>query len=289
MERTGKAKIIRTTVQMQQWSEQVQKQGETICLVPTMGYFHQGHLSLMDAGKSVADHLVVSLFVNPTQFGANEDFGAYPKNFDRDFNLAESRGAAVVFAPDSGEIYPPGFQTSVVLSELPRNLCGLSRPVHFQGVATVVTKLFNIVKPRIAVFGCKDYQQLQVIRQLVKDLNFNIIIMGAPIVREVDGLAMSSRNVYLSPDERKSALSLSSALTLAERMIKQGETRCKPILAAVTALILDHRDTRIDYATLCDPETLNAVDTITSPVLLALAVKVGTTRLIDNRVIDPGQ
>lgn len=288
MERIEKTKIIRTTIEMQQWSEQVHGQGETICLVPTMGYFHQGHLSLMDAGKSVADHLVVSLFVNPTQFGANEDFGAYPKDFARDFNLAESRGAAVVFAPDPGEIYPSGFQTSVTLSRLPGYLCGLSRPVHFQGVATVVTKLFNIVKPRIAVFGCKDYQQLQVIRQLVKDLNFNIKIMGCPIVREADGLAMSSRNVYLSSDERRSALSLSSALALADRMVKGGETRCKSILEAVTALILDHRGIRIDYATLCDPETLDTVDTISSPVLLALAVKVGTTRLIDNRVIDPG-
>lgn len=271
---------------MQQWSEQVQKQGETISLVPTMGYFHKGHLSLMDAGKKEADHLVVSLFVNPTQFGVNEDFGAYPKNFDRDFSLAESRGAAVVFAPEPDQIYPPGFQTSVVLSELPRYLCGLSRPVHFQGVATVVTKLFNIVKPRIAVFGCKDFQQLQLIRQLVKDLNFNIRIIGCPIVREADGLAMSSRNVYLSKDERQAALSLSSALSLADRMIKQGETLCTPILSEVTALILGHQCARIDYVTLCDPETLGTVDTITAPVLLALAVKIGKTRLIDNMVID---
>ena len=289
MERTGKTRIIRTTVQMQQWSEQVHKQGETICLVPTMGYFHQGHLSLMDAGKNAADHLVVSLFVNPTQFGANEDFGAYPKDFESDLKLAESRGADIVFAPEPEEIYPKGFQTSVVLSGLPRNLCGLSRPVHFQGVATVVTKLFNIVKPGVAVFGCKDYQQLQVIRQLVKDLNFNIRILGCPIVREPDGLAMSSRNVYLSADERRSALSLSSALSLADRMIKGGETRCKTIITAVTGLILGHKGTRIDYVALCDPETLEALDTITSPVLLALAVKVGTTRLIDNRIIDPEQ
>jgi pantoate--beta-alanine ligase len=289
MDRTGKTRIIRTTVEMQQWSEQLHKKGKTICLVPTMGYFHQGHLSLMDAGKSEADHLVVSLFVNPAQFGANEDLGAYPKDLDRDFNLAESRGADIVFAPEPDEIYPPGFQTAVVLNELPRHLCGLSRPVHFQGVATVVTKLFNIVKPQAAVFGCKDFQQLQVIRQLVKDLNFNIIIIGCPIIREADGLAMSSRNVYLSADERRSALSLSRALALADRMIKQGETRCKQILSEVTALILSHRGTRIDYATLCDPDTLEAVETITTPVLLALAVKIGKTRLIDNMVIDPGQ
>ena len=286
MDRTGKTKIIRTAVEMQQWAEEVQKQGKTISLVPTMGYFHQGHLSLMDAGKSAADHLVVSLFVNPTQFGANEDFGAYPKDFARDFNLAESRGAAVVFAPKSEEIYPPGFQTSVTLGELPRHLCGLSRSVHFQGVATVVTKLFNIVKPQVAVFGCKDFQQLQVIRQLVRDLNFNIRIMGCPIVREADGLAMSSRNVYLSEDERRSALSLSCSLSLADRMIKQGETRCKSILSAVMALILDHPGIRIDYATICDPETLETVDTIKASVLLALAVRVGSTRLIDNRIID---
>jgi pantoate--beta-alanine ligase len=281
--------IIKTTGRMQQWSERVRKQGKTISLVPTMGYFHEGHLSLMDAGRIQADHLVVSLFVNPIQFGANEDLGAYPTDHDRDFKLAESKGASVVFAPGPDEIYPPGFQTAVTLSQLPLHLCGLSRPVHFQGVATVVTKLFNIIAPDVAVFGSKDFQQLQVIRRLVKDLNFNVRIVGCPIVREADGLAMSSRNVYLSADERNSALSLSGSLALAADMVRAGETRCLPIIEAVEKFIQGHGGTEVDYACLCDPGTLEAVDTITSPVLLALAVRVGNTRLIDNRVIDPEQ
>lgn len=282
-------KVIKTVEEMQSWSETVQLRGETVGLVPTMGYFHEGHLSLMETARAMCDHLVVSLFVNPTQFGENEDLDAYPMDLDRDFKLAGEKGASVVFAPPREEIYPARFQTSVALASLPLHLCGLQRPVHFGGVATVVTKLFNIVRPRVAVFGAKDFQQLQVIRQLVKDLNFNIQIVGNPIVREADGLAMSSRNVYLSPEERASALSLSRSLELAERLIQDGERDAASLRAKVIELITGFDHTAIDYVTVCDPETLNEVDGITAPVLVALAVKVGSTRLIDNRVIDPAQ
>ncbi len=282
-------KVIKTVEEMQSWSETVQLRGETVGLVPTMGYFHQGHLSLMETAKAMCDHLVVSLFVNPTQFGENEDLDAYPMDLDRDFKLAGEKGASVVFAPPREEIYPARFQTSVELASLPLHLCGLKRPVHFGGVATVVTKLFNIVRPGVAVFGAKDFQQLQVIRQLVKDLNFNIRIVGNPIVREADGLAMSSRNVYLSPDERASALGLSRSLELAERLIQEGERDAASLRAKVADLITGFDHTAMEYVTLCDPETLEDVDRVTAPVLVALAVKVGTTRLIDNRVIDPAQ
>ena len=282
-------KVIKTVEEMQKWSEIIQLRGETVGLVPTMGYFHQGHLSLMETAKTLCDHVVVSLFVNPTQFGENEDLDAYPMDLDRDLKLAKEKGVSVVFAPPREEVYPERFQTSVALALLPRHLCGLDRPVHFGGVATVVTKLFNIVGPKVAVFGAKDFQQLQVIRQLVKDLNFNIRIVGNPIVREADGLAMSSRNVYLSPDERRSALGLSRALELAERLVRDGEKNAASLSAKITELITGHDHTAIDYVSLCDPDTLNEVDVITSPVLVALAVKVGKTRLIDNRVIDPAQ
>ncbi|MCP4114503.1 MAG: pantoate--beta-alanine ligase [Desulfobacteraceae bacterium] len=282
-------KVIKKVEEMQQWSESVRKRGETVGLVPTMGYFHEGHLSLMETAGQMCDHLVVSLFVNPAQFGENEDLDAYPVDLDRDYKLAEEKGASVVFAPPREEVYPERFQTSVALASLPRHLCGLDRPVHFGGVATVVTKLFNIVGPQVAVFGAKDFQQLQVIRQLVKDLNFNIRIVGNPIVREADGLAMSSRNVYLSTDERASALSLSRSLELAEGLIRDGGKDAAAIRAKVVELITGFDHTAIDYVAVCDPDTLEDVDSVTAPVLVALAVKVGTTRLIDNRVIDPAQ
>jgi pantoate--beta-alanine ligase len=282
-------KVIKTVEEMQKWSETVQLRGETVGLVPTMGYFHQGHLSLMETARTLCDHVVVSLFVNPAQFGESEDLDAYPMDIDRDLRLAGEKGVSVVFAPPREEVYPARFQTSVALALLPLHLCGLDRPVHFGGVATVVTKLFNIVRPKVAVFGAKDFQQLQVIRQLVKDLNFNIRIVGNPIVREADGLAMSSRNVYLSPDERRSALSLSRSLELAERLVQDGEKNAASLVTKITELITGDDHTAIDYVSLCDPDTLNGVDCITAPVLVALAVKVGKTRLIDNRVIDPAQ
>lgn len=280
-------KVFKTVQEMQRWSETMRQQGETLSLVPTMGYFHDGHLSLMKHGRSLCSKLVVSLFVNPTQFGANEDLDAYPSNIQRDLDLARGTGADAVFLPTRDAMYPSGFQTYVELTHLPAHLCGLSRPVHFKGVATVVTKLFNIVLPHAAIFGSKDFQQLQVIRRMTADLNMNIRIVGCPIVREADGLAMSSRNTYLNPEERRSALCLSQSLKKAADLIAGGTTDSGAILGELAGFIQSFPFTRIDYITLCDPETLETVDRISGPILLAMAVKVGKTRLIDNSLITP--
>ncbi|MFO7750467.1 MAG: pantoate--beta-alanine ligase [Desulfobacteraceae bacterium] len=279
--------IIKKAADMQAWSDTVRQSKKRICLVPTMGYFHEGHLSLIDRGRKTGGEVVVSLFVNPAQFGENEDLDAYPSNVERDLSLARERGATAVFLPAVDEIYPPGYQTYVTLSHLPRHLCGLSRPVHFRGVATVVTKLFNIVKPHAAVFGAKDFQQVCIIRQMCADLNYNIEILAAPIVREKDGLAMSSRNAYLEPSQRPAALSLSRSLALAEKMVAEGETTCRVVKRAMEGYIQGFSGAVIDYISLCDPNTLEEVVSIDRPVLAALAVKVGKTRLIDNRIIDP--
>jgi pantoate--beta-alanine ligase len=278
-------KVFKTPRDMQDWSEEERRQGETLSLVPTMGYFHDGHLSLMKKGRELASRLVVSLFVNPTQFGANEDLDAYPSNIQRDLALAEAEGTSAVFLPSRDVMYPQGYQTYVELGSLPAHLCGLSRPVHFRGVATVVTKLFNIVQPHTAIFGSKDFQQLQVIRRMTADLNMNIRIVGCPIVREADGLAMSSRNSYLTPEERRSALCLSRSLDKAETLVRNGEKNSTVIGKALRDFIDSVAFTEIDYISLCDPESLEEVAEVSSPVLLALAVKVGKTRLIDNRVI----
>ena len=220
--------MIETVEQMQQASDAMRMAGETLALIPTMGFLHEGHLTLMRAGKDHCDRLVVSLFVNPTQFGPNEDFEAYPRDTEGDLKKAESVGADIVFMPSAGEMYPHGAQTSVVVKDLPRHLCGLLRAGHFDGVATVVAKLFHIVKPHVAVFGQKDYQQLAVISRMVMDLNMDVQIMGVPTVREPDGLAMSSRNSYLNPEERKSALSLKKSLDLAGELFSEGERAPKP-------------------------------------------------------------
>jgi pantoate--beta-alanine ligase len=258
-----------------------------IALVPTMGYFHEGHLTLMRKGRQLGDELVVSLFVNPTQFGPDEDFETYPRDTDRDLELARKAGVDVLFMPETPFLYPDGFQTFVNLNDLPQHLCGLSRPNFFQGVATVVTKLFNIVKPHVAIFGEKDYQQLAVIRRMVKDLNLDIDIIGAETVREPDGLAMSSRNAYLAPAQRTPAISLFLALTKAKEHVAKGETDAGRVIAAATETISSHPDTVIDYITICDPNTLQDKKTIKSPVIMALAVKVGQTRLIDNMRLMP--
>jgi pantoate--beta-alanine ligase len=272
---------------MQTRSDQARISGKTVVLVPTMGYLHPGHLSLITEAKKHGDEVVVSIFVNPAQFGPGEDLAAYPRDFDRDRRLCEDAGADVIFAPDPDTVYGPGYQTYVTLERLPQHLCGLSRPVHFRGVATVVTKLFNTVKPHAAVFGQKDYQQLLVIRQLVRDLNFDIDIIGAPIVREPDGLAMSSRNTYLTPDHRRQALCLSRSLDRARERVQEGETDPDRIRREALALIEAQPDAAVDYVTLCDPHTLEPVTTLNQPVLMALAVKFGKTRLIDNRILDP--
>jgi pantoate--beta-alanine ligase len=277
--------IIKTVTHMQQASDAIRMGGESLALVPTMGFFHEGHLTLMRAGKEHCDRLVVSLFVNPTQFGPNEDFEAYPRDMEGDLKKAENAGADMVFMPSVNEMYPQGAQTSVVVKDLPQHLCGLSRPGHFDGVTTVVAKLFHIVKPHVAVFGQKDFQQLAVISRMVMDLNMDIQIMGVPTVREKDGLAMSSRNSYLTSEERTSALSLKKSLDLAARLFREGEKNVQVIKDFVKSYILEHPYTKIDYVVLCDPVTLEDVSTLSEGTLMALAVRVGKTRLIDNSLL----
>jgi len=277
--------IISTVTEIQARSDRMRRQGKTIVFVPTMGFLHEGHLSLMREGKTHGDDLVVSIFVNPTQFAPGEDLEAYPRDLERDLDLVRKEGVDAVFVPDVHEIYGDRFQTYVELKKLPNHLCGNSRPVFFQGVATVVTKLFNIVKPHVAVFGQKDYQQLVIVRQMVRDLNLDIAVIGAPTVREPDGLAMSSRNTYLTPEQRVSALSLNQSLINAQALLESGVQDAAEIIDSATDLIRSYPDTEIDYIAVCDPETLVDVKTIDRPVRMALAVKLGKARLIDNMLL----
>lgn len=251
-----------------------------------MGFLHEGHLALMREARRHADAVIVSIFVNPTQFAPSEDFETYPRDFDRDVRLAESVGVDVVFAPSNRTMYGPNHETYVDLDILPKYLCGASRPGHFKGVATVVTKLFNIVTPHVAVFGKKDYQQFILIRRLVQDLNYNIRVIGVPTVRESDGLAMSSRNAYLSKEERASARSLYQGLQQGQRLVSGGTINATEIVQHVSEFISSHPYTDIDYVTLCHLETLAPVDEIKEEALLALAVRVGSTRLIDNAILN---
>lgn len=260
--------------------------GQQIVLVPTMGYFHQGHLSLMEYGRTVGDRLVVSLFVNPTQFGPSEDLEQYPRDEARDCELAEQVGVDVIFAPEPQSMYPAGYQTYVTVEQLTQGLCGASRPRHFRGVTTVVVKLFNLVQPHLAVFGEKDYQQLATIQRMVADLNLPLTVVGRPIVREPDGLAMSSRNLYLKPEERQSALCLYRAGRAAQQLAAQGEVRRDRLVAAVRQILNHSPGTAIDYIALVDPSTLAEVDAIQGAARLALAMRVGRTRLIDNFLIE---
>ena len=277
--------IIRDPADMTLWSNRAIGTGHSICLVPTMGYFHDGHLSLMLAAKRKADLVVVSLFVNPIQFGPNEDLGAYPRDFDRDCLLAEAQGVDILFAPEVISMYPEGAKNKVVVSSLTSGLCGASRPGHFDGVTTVVAKLFNIIKPQMAVFGQKDFQQLAVIRQMVSDLNWDIDIVGHPIVREADGLAMSSRNSYLTADMRQTALSLYGAIEHARERVGQGLRDAKVLAQELDDLINLHDGVEIDYISLVDQDTLEPQLVLQKGTVLVLAVKVGSTRLIDNELI----
>jgi len=256
--------------------------GKSVGFVPTMGYLHEGHLSLVRRAKEENDVVVVSIFVNPTQFGPGEDFERYPRDLERDRKLLEAEGVDYLFLPDARQMYPRGFSTWVEVEGLTEGLCGASRPGHFRGVATVVTKLLNLVRPTRAYFGEKDYQQLQVIRRLVADLNIPVEVVGCPIVREPDGLAMSSRNTYLSPEERSSALSLYRGLKLAEELFRQGERNASAIKSAVREFILSHPRTKVDYVEIVDPESLKPVERVKEGDVIALAVFVGNTRLIDN-------
>ena len=278
--------LISKVKDMQVKSEALRRAGKRIGFVPTMGYFHEGHLALMRKARKLSEVVVVSIFVNPTQFGPQEDYQRYPRDLDRDLKMAAAEGVDIVFAPKVEEMYPEGYQTYVEVSELSRPLCGASRPGHFRGVATVVLKLFNIVKPHLALFGEKDYQQLQVIKRMVRDLNLEIEIVSHPIVREPDGLAMSSRNTYLSPEERRSALCLYRALELARRRVSEGQKDVPTLKAELEAFISSHPFTRIDYVEFRDPETLEEKSLVEGPTLLALAVFVGKARLIDNTILE---
>jgi len=274
---------------MQQLSDELRCQGKKIGFVPTMGYLHEGHLSLLREAKKRCDVLVMSIFVNPTQFGPNEDFAQYPRNFERDSRLAEKEGCDVIFSPDTEEMYPENYLTSVEVEEITNILCGASRPGHFRGVTTVVAKLFNAVKPHVAVFGQKDAQQAVVIKRMTRDLNFDIDIIIAPIVREHDGLAMSSRNTYLSPEEREQALVLNRSLKMAEELILSGERDAETVKQKMKDMINEQPDAKIDYVEILHPETLEFQSKIKSDVLIALAVKIGKTRLIDNLVVKVGR
>jgi pantoate--beta-alanine ligase len=256
-----------------------------IAFVPTMGYFHRGHVSLMEYGRKLGDKLVVSLFVNPTQFAPTEDLDRYPRDLERDAKMAEKAGVDVLFTPTAEQMYPPGYQTYVTVDGLSQGLCGAFRPGHFRGVATVVCKLFNLVMPHTAIFGEKDYQQLMVIKRVVADLNLPVEVVGRPIVREEDGLAMSSRNTYLSPEQRRSALSLQRGLTAARRLVSACKNSREEILAVLRQIISQEPDTRIDYLALVDPETLEEVEAVQGAARLAMAVWVGNTRLIDNSLL----
>ncbi len=279
--------VIKSIPEMKEKSLSFKKGGETIGFVPTMGYLHEGHLSLVRLARIKADKVVVSIFVNPLQFGPSEDYNIYPRDLERDLALLEKEGVDVVFIPDEKEMYPPDFQTYVEVTKLTQGLCGAYRPGHFRGVTTVVLKLFNIVKPDLAVFGEKDYQQLRVIQQMVKDLNLDVEIVSHPIVREESGLAMSSRNTYLSEEERHSAVALYQSLKMAERVIFEGERDAERVRTLIKDYLEKFPHNKVQYVEIVDPETLERVSEINGPVLIALAVFVGSTRLIDNRLIKP--
>jgi pantoate--beta-alanine ligase len=277
--------VIATVKEMQQRSEQLRQEVKTIAFVPTMGYLHEGHLALMREGRQRGDALVISIFVNPTQFGPGEDYERYPRDMKRDLKLAQKVGVDIVFTPSAHEMYPDGFQTAVEVKKVTKNLCGLSRPGHFRGVTTVVAKLFNIVKPHITLFGQKDYQQLVTIKRMVEDLNMDIEVIGIPTVRERDGLAMSSRNAYLSPQKRKEAASLYRALLKGETLFRQGERIVAVILNHVRGVIEGEKSAQIDYAKICDAHTLGDIEEIKGEAIIAMAVHIGKTRLIDNIIL----
>lgn len=278
-------KIIKTADEMRALSFQWKKEGHKVGFVPTMGFLHEGHLTLLERAKEKSGKVVLSIFVNPTQFGEGEDFDDYPRDLERDVELAATKGIDAVFFPPVDEMYPENYQTFVELEKLPDFLCGKSRDGHFRGVSTVVTKLFNIVCPDSAFFGEKDFQQLAIIRQMTKDLNFGIEIVGVGIVREKDGLAKSSRNTYLSAEERENSVLLFKSLNIADEMVKKGEKSASVIKETATQTILSYKNAKIDYINICNPETLEDVDVIDGPVLMAMAVYMGKTRLIDNMII----
>ena len=275
-------RIVKNIDEVRRQVKEWRAQGLTIGLVPTMGYLHEGHASLIDASHRDNDRTVVSDFVNPMQFGPSEDLESYPRDIERDLQLVEAHGGDIIFAPEPEEMYRKGFSSFVDMTVLTEELCGLSRPVHFRGVCTVVSKLFNIVQPNRAYFGKKDAQQLAVIRHLVDDLNMDIMIIGCPIVREADGLAKSSRNSYLSKSERKASLVLSQAIALGTAMVRKGEKNCSVIISAMKKHIEAEPLASTDYVKIVDCDTMQQISTIDRPALCAIAVYIGSTRLIDN-------
>jgi len=280
--------ILDSVAAMQQWSQARRQAGQDIAFVPTMGFLHQGHVSLLDAARKAADLLVLSIFVNPTQFGAGEDFDTYPQDLAKDTHLAKKAGVDVVFVPPAAQMYPQGYNSWVEVAGITEVLCGASRPGHFRGVTTVVNKLFNIIAPRVAFFGNKDFQQLAVIRRMVKDLNLPVDIVGLPIVREADGLAMSSRNSYLAQEERQQALCLSQAIVQAQQLAKNGELRVTEILHRLRMSIESHLLVKIDYLKICHQDSLQEQMLVDENSVLLLAVFIGRTRLIDNAfVLEP--
>lgn len=277
-------KIIETIQELKQFVGEQKAAGKSIGLVPTMGYLHEGHQSLMKQARKENDTVIVSDFVNPIQFGPNEDYDAYPRDLAHDTQKASQEGVDVLFVPSVEEMYPQNYATYTEVEGLTENLCGAQRPGHFRGVCTVVLKLFHLTKADRAYFGQKDIQQLMIIRRMAQDLNLDIEIIGLPIVREEDGLAKSSRNKYLSPQERKDALSLSQALQTARMMIGQGE-RSAEVLRQAMQEIFDKLPCTIDYIKIVDRETLKDTDSVDRPSIIALAIKFGNTRLIDNMTV----
>ena len=262
------------------------KDGKTIGFVPTMGFLHEGHMSLVKNSKLHNNITVMSIFVNPTQFVEGEDYDKYPRDFERDLEIARQNFVDAVFIPETGEIYPDGFNTSVTVSGITDRLCGVSRPGHFRGVATIVNKLFNIVKPDRAYFGQKDAQQALVIEKMAKDLNMEIEIVVCPIIREKDGLAMSSRNKYLDKNERKSAVAISRSLFKAEEAIKNGVREKVKIMELIKTTILSEKTMGIDYIEVLNAHTLEDINSIKGGIIIAVAVKIGQTRLIDNIILE---
>ncbi len=277
-------KIVNTIQEMQALSEDLRKE-KRIGFVPTMGYLHKGHLSLVKKARELGDIVVVSIFVNPIQFGPTEDLSKYPRDFQRDVTLLEEEKTDIIFSPDSKEVYPEGYSTYIQVKELENYLCGQSRTGHFTGVATVVAKLFHIVKPHFAVFGQKDYQQLRIIEKMVKDLNMDIEIVPYPTVREKDGLAMSSRNTYLNPAEREKALLIYASIKKVEELFKKGQRKASTLRDEAMKVLRSKDGVDIEYVSICNPDTLIEVDQVKNKALLAIACRVGKTRLIDNIIL----
>lgn len=277
--------VVKTIDEVRKQVKQWRKDGLSVGLVPTMGFLHEGHRSLIERAVKENDRVVVSDFVNPTQFGPNEDLEAYPRDIERDAALCTDAGASLIFNPEPSEMYDNAL-TTVSVDKITKVLCGKTRPVHFTGVCTVVSKLFNIVMPDRAYFGQKDAQQLCVVRKMVKDLNFDIEIVGCPIIREADGLAKSSRNTYLNDDERKAALCLSRGLSKGRKMIDEGETSVGKIKDAIRAEIESEPLAKVDYVEIVDYDDLSDIEVVKAPMLAAVAVYIGKTRLIDNFIIE---